>query len=180
MEWSDARASEIVSQGRPLRRSQKREDLSNRRSSRRSRNAIPHDWNRRQHDCAGMFSLPVQAFLDYRGRDPCDFFPWDPNRRQTQRFRHRRIVKSDDCWCRDLKLLITDQCRFGQAVAAAKKGVGSKRTQRSGDVFYCRAKEPGSCRDELSRRKNLAKSVNSALAPGSEAGPPMAAGRRGE
>jgi hypothetical protein len=117
-----------------------------------------------------MFSLPVQAFLDYRGRDPCDFFPWDPNRRQTQRFRHRRIVKSDDCWCRDLKLLITDQCRFGQTVAAAKKGVGSKRTQRSGDVFYRRAKKPGSCGEELSRRKNLAKSVNSALATGIRSG----------
>jgi hypothetical protein len=112
-----------------------------------------------------MVSLPVQAFLDHRGRNPCDLFPWDPKCRQIERFRHRRIVESDDHRRSDSKLSITDQRCLGQAVAATKKRVGSEGTQWSGNVFYRRAKEPGPGRNEFSRGKDLAESGDSALAP---------------
>jgi hypothetical protein len=63
------------------------------------------------------------------------------------------------------KLLITNQCRLCQAVAAAKKGVGPKATQRCSDLLYGRAEEPGSCLNDLSGRENSAETIDSALAP---------------
>ena len=127
--------------------------------------AISYDWNQRQHDRAGMIGLTVQPFLDHGGCSACYLRPGNSNCRYAESFRHGCVVESNNHRRRNLKLSVTDQRCLGQAIAATKKGVGLNGTKRCRDVLHSRTKEPASCRNYLSGRKDLVESIDSALAP---------------
>lgn len=126
--------------------------------------AISYDWHQRQHDRASMIGLTVQPFLDHRGCSPRYLLPGNSNCRYAESFRDGCVVESNNHRRRDLKLSITDERRLGQAIAATKNGVGLNGTKRCRDVLDSRTKEPASCRNYVSGRKDLAEAVDSALA----------------